>query len=283
MAVIPSRAELLAAVRLSRLPGVGAAGFKALVTMHGRPSAALAAWLAVLPERRPSLPWVSRRKAATEEGVAAAERFLAEGGLGWHWGGVGYPGRLADVSEPPPVLFGRGILPVAPMVAVVGTRRADAVGLSLAERLGCALAGAGRVVVSGGAAGIDAAAHRGALAAGGLTVAVLGCGVVVVFPRAHADLFAEIAARGALLSELLPGTAPRPGFFPTRNRIVAGLAEETIVMQAPARSGALLTAEHARRAGRRVRVVVPPVDGPPWAGNRSLLDAGAEPLAPEDL
>ncbi|NLI76108.1 MAG: DNA-protecting protein DprA [Candidatus Riflebacteria bacterium] len=274
---------MLAAVRLSRLPGVGAAGFKDLVSAHGSPSAALAAWLAVLPQRRSSLPAVSRRKAATEEGVAAAERFLAEGGLGWHWGGPGYPGRLADLSEPPPVLFGRGALPVEPMVAVVGTRRADAAGLPLAERLGRVLAAAGRVVVSGGAAGIDAAAHRGALAAGGHTVAVLGCGVDVVFPRAHAVLFAEIAARGALLSELLPGTAPRPGFFPTRNRIVAGLAEETIVVQAPARSGALLTAEHARRAGRRVRVVVPPAAGPLWAGNQCLLEAGAEPLEPADI
>lgn len=283
MVPVPERAELLAAVRLSRLPGVGAAGFKTLVTTHGSPSAALAAWLAVLPQQRLSLPQVSRRKAATGEGLAAAERFLAAGGLGWHWGGAGYPGRLGDVSEPPPVLFGRGLLPVEPMVAVVGTRRADAVGLALAERLGGALAAAGRAVVSGGAAGIDAAAHRGALAAGGRTVAVLGCGVDVVFPRAHADLFAEIVARGALLSELLPGTPPRPGFFPTRNRIVAGLAEETIVVQAPARSGALLTAEHARRAGRRVRVVAPPEAGPLWAGNRSLLDAGAEPLEPNDI
>ncbi|RCK78165.1 MAG: Rossmann fold nucleotide-binding protein Smf [Candidatus Ozemobacter sibiricus] len=274
------RELILAALRLSRAPGVGAARFRELLRRHGDPATALAAWLADLPACRATLPAVSRRKSPTLDGLAAAEAWLAAGGTAVWWGGPGYPAALLDLPEPPPVLFLRGTLPEGPATAIVGTRHPVPAALALAEHLAADLARRGVTIVSGGAAGIDAAAHRGALAAGGRTVAVLGTGVDVVFPPDHAELFARIAAQGALVSELLPGTGPRRGFFPTRNRIIAGLAAETIVVQAPRRSGACLTARAARRYGRPVRVVVPPCpDDPAWAGNLALLAAGARPLA----
>ncbi len=273
------RDVILAALRLSRLPGVGAAGFRDLLRRHGDPVTALSAWLADLPARRARLPAASRRKSPTLDGLAAAEAWLAAGGTAVWWGGPGYPAALLDLPEPPPVLFLRGALPDGPRAAVVGTRRATPDALALAGRLAADLARRGVTIVSGGAAGIDAAAHLAALDAGGRTVAVLGTGVDVIFPRGHAGLFARIARQGALVSELLPGTGPRRGFFPTRNRIVAGLAAETIVVQAPLRSGACLTARAARRFGRPVRVVVPPVpDDPAWAGNAALLAEGCLPL-----
>jgi DNA processing protein len=139
----------------------------------------------------------------------------------------------------------------------------------LAERLASAAVRAGFGVVSGGALGIDAAAHRGALAAGGVTFAVLGCGVDVVYPDRHGALFAEIARAGGLVSEYLPGTPPRSWQFPVRNRLVAALAEATIVVEAKAGSGALITARLARELGRRV------LAAPGSAGCDALIASGA--------
>jgi DNA processing protein len=154
-------------------------------------------------------------------------------------------------------------------LALVGSRVASLAGCRLAERLAAAAVRAGFGVVSGGALGIDAAAHRGALAAGGVTFAVLGCGIDVVYPDRHGPLFAEIARSGGLLTELEPGTPPRRTHFPARNRLVAALAEATIVVEARPSSGALITAGLARRLGQRVFAV------PGSAGCDELLASGA--------
>jgi DNA processing protein len=155
------------------------------------------------------------------------------------------------------------------LLAIVGSRAASGAGCDLAERLAAAAVSAGYGVVSGGALGIDAAAHRGALAAGGATFAVLGCGVDVVYPDRHGPLFADIGRAGGVLSEYAPGTPPRAGQFPVRNRIVAALAEATLVIDAKRASGALITARLARGLGRRVFAV------PGSAGCDDLIAVGA--------
>lgn len=176
---------------------------------------------------------------------------------------------MDDLPDPPAQLFVAGTLPPEPRVAIVGTRRADRAAEEFARQLAAELAAAGVCVVSGGAAGIDAAAHRGALSAGS-TVAVLAGGVRKAFPAGHAGLFAKIARRGALVSEYDDGK--NHGYrFLERNRLIAALAQATVVVQAPARSGALNTAKHCRGLGRALLVV--PTS--PWdvrgAGNLKLM------------
>lgn len=171
-----------------------------------------------------------------------------------------YPAALRQLSLPPPVLYLRGALPPGPAVAMVGARRADAYGKEVADLFARTLAAAGVTVVSGFARGIDAAAHRGALAAeGGRTVAVLGCGLGVDYPSGHQKLGEEIAAdggaRGALVSEFPCGLSPRAWHFPVRNRVIAALSAGTLVVQAAPRSGSLLTARHALDLGREVWAV----------------------------
>jgi len=192
-------------------------------------------------------------------------------------GEPGYPERLLECADPPRALWGRGdpSLLERPAVAIVGTRRATAYGERVARELGRVLAMAGATVVSGLARGIDAAAHRGALDATGATCAVLGTGLDVVYPKAHAELQLTISRRGLLLSELEPANPAHGGSFPRRNRIIAGLAGATIVVEAGAKSGALITAAHALELNRTVAVVPGPIDVPQAEGSNELLRDGA--------
>jgi DNA processing protein len=190
-------------------------------------------------------------------------------------GDPSYPAELHALGRPPERLWVQGTLPLGRAVAVVGTRAPDREGRRFARELGEALAGAGVVVVSGCALGIDAAAHEGALEAGGETIAILGTGVDVVYPAVHRALQERIAARGALVSELSPGTPPRREHFPQRNRIVAALSSATIVVQAGPRSGALSTAAIARRLGRPVVAVPWSPYEPRGEGTAALLRKGA--------
>lgn len=194
-----------------------------------------------------------------------------------------YPGALRDLEYPPPALFALGDLDRLrpPVVAIVGTRRATAYGERVTRDLAGALAAAGATIVSGLARGIDAAAHRAALTAGS-TVAVLGTGVDITYPAAHRGLQDEIAARGVLLSEELPGDRASGGSFPKRNRIIAALASVTIIVEAPVRSGALITASHALDLGRTVAAVPGPIDAPQSAGSNELLRDGAMVIATVD-
>jgi DNA processing protein len=184
-----------------------------------------------------------------------------------------YPAPLRDLPDPPPALFAIGDLAMleGPAVAVVGTRRATAYGERATREIVGALSRAGVMIVSGLARGIDGRAHSAALEALGRTTAVLGTGVDVAYPAAHRALHAEIAARGLLLSEELPGDRATGGSFPRRNRIIAALAQMTIVVEAPARSGALITAERALDLNRTVAAVPGPIDSPQSAGSNELL------------
>ena len=194
----------------------------------------------------------------------------------------GFPPLLGAIHDPPPGLFLRGgaapDLLARPAVAVVGARACSAYGRQVARRLGRELAAAGLVVVSGMARGIDAEAHRGALEAGGVTVAVLGCGVDRDYPAAHAALAREIAECGLVVSEYGPGVEPAPWRFPARNRIIAGLCSATAVVEARERSGALITADFALEEGREVLAVPGEITSALSAGSNALLRLGATPL-----
>jgi DNA processing protein len=192
-----------------------------------------------------------------------------------------YPVSLRELHDPPPVLFARGDLAAIapPAVAIVGTRRATNYGERITREIATALARAGVSVLSGMARGIDGTAHRAALAAGGRTAAVLGTGVDLVYPTQHRALHAQIGARGLLLSEELPGDRANGGSFPKRNRVLAALAQATIVIEAPRRSGALITAGHALELGRAVAAVPGPIDAPACVGSNLLLRDGAVVLA----
>jgi DNA processing protein len=214
------------------------------------------------------------------DGEAYLRRF-AELGIRWvSRRDVGYPVRLRSIHDPPVGLFVRGSgaldLLARPCVAIVGARACSPYGSEVATMLGNRLASAGVVVISGLARGVDAAAHRGALGTG-VTVAVLGCGIDRDYPRAHASLAADIAAAGLLVSEYAPGVEPAPWRFPARNRIVAGLADATVVVEARARSGALITADLALEEGREVLAVPGEITSHLSAGSNALLRLGAAP------
>jgi DNA processing protein len=192
------------------------------------------------------------------------------------------PPLLRAIHDPPACLYVRGEAPddllERPSVAVVGARACSPYGALVARMLGSELAAAGLVVISGLARGIDGEAHRGALAAGGATVAVLGCGIDRDYPAAHAQLAAGIRANGLVASEYPPGTEPAPWRFPARNRIIAGLCAATLVVEARERSGALITADFALEEGREVLAVPGEITSPLSAGTNALLRLGATPV-----
>lgn len=192
-------------------------------------------------------------------------------------GDVDYPAGLKQVSNPPRLLFVRGRIPVdyGGAVAVVGTRKASRHGLATARTMARDLAALGLVVVSGLARGIDGAAHRGALEAGGRTVAVLGCGLDIAYPPEHGSLMEDIAVHGGIITEYPMGTSPSPHHFPARNRLIAGLAKGVLLIEGGARSGALHTANYALDYGREVMAV--PGDVHRWQseGPNELIRQGA--------
>ena len=191
---------------------------------------------------------------------------------------VEYPDRLRNIYDPPLLLYVQGRMPrfdeeVA--VAMVGTRRASPYAMEMGEKLAFQMAGLGAVIVSGLAAAGDAAAHRGALRAGVLTAAVIGGGHDVIYPREHRFLYEDIAARGVILSEYPPGTEHMAGHFPVRNRIISGLSLGVVVIEAPERSGALITAGRALDQGKDVFAIPGQVGDHHCAGSNALLRDGA--------
>jgi DNA processing protein len=192
-----------------------------------------------------------------------------------------YPDSLSALGDQPAVLFGRGAQELLAgfsadeMLTIVGSRRASSYGRELATGLGREVASTGLTIVSGMAIGIDSCAHRGALEAGGLTVAVLGCGVDVPYPPRHTRLYGEIVEKGVVISELPPGTSARRWSFPARNRIMAALSRMTVVVEARERSGSLITAEMAQDLNREVGAVPGRVGSSPAAGTNALLRDGA--------
>ncbi len=196
-----------------------------------------------------------------------------------------YPQALLDLPLPPPVLYLRGELSASSGIAIVGSRRAERYGLEAARFFGHQLAAAGATVVSGFARGVDTAAHSGALeATNGMTVAVLGCGLAIDYPRGNRSLGQKIASQGALLTEFPCETPPRAWNFPVRNRIIAALSRSVLVIQAAARSGSLITARYALELGREVFALPGRIFDDRSLGPNALLRDGAAPaLHPRDL
>ncbi len=189
-----------------------------------------------------------------------------------------YPERLRHIQNPPMVLYYRGRLPDwdrQPVIGIVGTRKATGYGLQTAFRMGRQIAQCGGVVVSGAASGIDTKAMEGALETALPVVGVLGCGVDVIYPRTNRKLYAKTAEAGCLLSEYPPETPPLPWHFLERNRIISGISNGVLVVEAPAKSGALNTARHAREQGRDVFAVPANVDVANFEGSNALLEEGA--------
>ena len=189
-----------------------------------------------------------------------------------------YPARLKNISDPPVVLYYKGKLPDMdglPLIGVVGTRSATPYGITAAKRMGFQLARCGGVVVSGVASGIDAAAMQGCLSAGGTVIGVLGCGADIVYPRSSRGLYLDTERHGCLISEFPPGTEPFKWNFPKRNRIISGLSCGVLIVEAPEKSGALITARQAADQGRDVFVVPGNIDMPSCAGSNALLRDGA--------
>ena len=206
-------------------------------------------------------------------------------GQGVRWIGrddLAFPPLLGAIHDPPPGLFVRGAADLdvlrGPTAAVVGARACSPYGSHVARMLGRELGGAGLVVVSGLARGVDGEAHRGALDAGGTTIAILGCGIDRDYPAAHRQLASRIRATGVVVSEYAPGVEPAPWRFPARNRVIAGLSAATVVVEARDRSGALITADLALEEGREVFAVPGEITSALSSGTNDLLKLGATPL-----
>lgn len=276
----PSHEELVDMLRLSMISGVGPRTRQALLERFGSARAALAAAPSELREVFGVGPKVAHKiaNADHEVDVEAEIALCRERGIDIvteaH---ASYPRALREIHDPPGVLFVRGELKPSDALAIgiVGTRHGTVYGLRQAERLAGALSRAGLTIVSGLARGIDAAAHRAALAAGGRTIAVLASGVMNIYPPEHARLADEVAACGALVSESPPRAEPLAGAFPQRNRLISGLSLGVIVVEAAERSGALITARHAMEQGREVFAVPGNVDTRMSRGCHQLIRDGA--------
>lgn len=214
------------------------------------------------------------------------EAYLSAGCGLCAWGDPEYPPLLAQIYDPPLVLFYHGTLPLPEeiCVAMIGSRNFSPYGRQVAEVFSRDLSEQGITVVSGLARGVDSICHRGALAGGGRTVAVLGSGLDVIYPRENQDLYQQICGQGAVLSEFPLGTPPLPAHFPRRNRIISGLCQGTLVIEAGEKSGTMLTVNYALEQGRDVFAVPGPVTSPTSRGTNRLIRDGARiALSAEDI
>ncbi|RXZ65912.1 DNA-processing protein DprA [Pelagerythrobacter rhizovicinus] len=273
-----SQSEAFARIRLLRSPNVGPVSYAHLLQRYGGAEAALEA----LPElgRRGGRDY---RAALVERIEREVEAVRAAGARYLFHDQPDYPPLLAEIESAPPILTVRGDLTLAakPCVAMVGARNASAAAVKLARDFAAALSEAGFVVVSGLARGIDGSAHRGALPA---TIGVIASGIDITYPPQHAELQEEIASAGLLLAEQPPGTEPRGSHFPSRNRIIAGLAAGTLVVEAAPKSGSLITARLAGEAGREVMAIPgSPLDARSQGCNQLIRDGAVLVQAPGDV
>jgi len=276
-------------VWLSLLEGVGSVATGALLRHFGTPEAIYAAG----PAEYREIDGVKHVEISLlkDKNLAAADKALAAcqkiGCRIITMQDADYPERLRNIFDPPILLYVRGNLPFIddePVVAIVGTRSCTPYGVRAAENIGRQLASRGLIVVTGLARGIDAAAARGALRGGGCVVGVIGSGLDIVYPKENASLYNEVARSGAVISEYAPGTPATAWHFPARNRILSGLSLGVTVVEAPKKSGALITAARALEQGRDVFVVPGNIDAKSFEGSNSLLREGAIPaLSGEDI
>lgn len=263
-------------------PGIGARSFYLLLEVFGTMTnfwsvsdVEIKEKAAVLGTGRLEALLAYRRKFRLEDTLA---RLQAAGARFLTLLDPGYPDNLKTIFDPPPVLYYRGEFTPgdAVAVAVVGSRRATPYGREVATKLAREMAAAGVTVVSGLARGIDSAAHRGAIEAGGRTLAVLGCGLDVIYPPENARLYAQVAEHGAVLSEFPLGSPPEAGHFPLRNRVISGLSRAVLVVEAARTSGSLITADCALEQGREVFAVPGPISSPYSWGTNNLIKQGAK-------
>ncbi|WHZ20316.1 MAG: DNA-processing protein DprA [Rhodanobacteraceae bacterium] len=275
--------ELLAWLTLLRAPGVGAGGVRALLREAGSARAACAN---IRRFRPPVGPGQFVLEQAALDWIERPDRALLNADLAWlvepghrllRCDEPDFPPQLENIAAPPVALFVAGdpAVLLMPQVAIVGARSASAQGLATARDFARTFSRAGLVVTSGMADGIDGAAHAGALEAGGATVAVVGTGPDLVYPRKHRGLAANIIQHGAIVSEYPPGTEARPHHFPRRNRLIAGLALGTLVVEAGLQSGSLITARLAAEAGREVFALPGSIHNPLAKGCHRLIRDGA--------
>ena len=227
-----------------------------------------------------------RERALAQEGKSVLSRVRSIGARMVSVGDAEYPAELLDLFDPPAGLFirGREVPELQPRVAIVGARHCSPGGQEIATVFGAALARAGVCVVSGGARGIDSAAHRGALDAGGASISVMGCGIDVAYPRQNRRLLERMADSGALVSEYPPGVPAEPFRFPARNRIVAALSRAVVVVEGAAGSGSMITADHALDIGREVYAVPGTITNPLSFVPHALIRDGATlTRGPDDL
>jgi len=274
------RTRLLAAIETTLVPGLGSLAQGRLHAACPDLSEAFsmnhAALGALEIQHDVAEAFLSRRYASmAEEILAWGEK---EGCQFLHRGAPCYPALLEQTFDPPLILYARGNPRVleGPCISIVGTRRPTYYGLQMAEGLASDLARRGIAIVSGMARGIDAAAHRGCLEANGLTVAVFGCGVDVIYPREHLRLSREILKEGLILSEFPPGTSPSPQNFPVRNRIISGIAAGTVIVEASEYSGSLITARLAMEQNREVFAIPGNITSPQSFGPNYLIKQGAK-------
>jgi DNA processing protein len=267
---------------LSRVGGIGAVRFRTLLDAFGSIEAA---WNAAPEELRgcgigpAAASSLIEGRQKIDPSIELA-RVTAAGFEALTWKDEGYPDRLREIAQPPPVLYADGRIEARDRwaVAVVGTRRPTAYGMSAARDLGRILAGNGVVVISGLARGIDAMAHQAALDAGGRTVAVLGSGLDEVYPPEHRSLASRIRSNGAVLSDYPLGTKPDAANFPPRNRIISGLAAAVVVVEAGEGSGALITSAFGAEQGREVFALPGSIYSRTSRGCHRLIENGARPL-----
>ncbi len=279
--------EIQAVLRLGCVPGVGTRALWRILSRFGSGRRALDASPAKLDAEAGTAcgdvlrsPGVDRR---VHDALDRCRTLEIEILL---WSDEVYPARLGHLVDPPPVLFARGRLELLsrPAVTILGSRRSTVYGRRSAEALAAQMALRGITVVSGLALGIDGASHRGALEAGGDTIAVLGSGVDLIQPVSHRRLGERVAREGLLLSEFLPGEPARAHHFPRRNRILAALGGAVVVVEAAEKSGALITVEHALDLGRDVYAVPGALDAPQSRGCNLLIHQGAQVItSPEEF
>ncbi|MFZ3151956.1 MAG: DNA-processing protein DprA [Anaerolineaceae bacterium] len=274
--------ELKYWLAFNTVKGVGAVRFRKLISHFGQLSSAWnaspdALLAAGMTEKVAAAIVQQRNKLEVD---ALEETLVRKGIKTLTWNDPNYPRYLKEINQPPPVLYYRGsIEPQDELaIAIVGTRNVTSYGRQLTKDTAAYLAGNGVTIVSGLARGVDAIAHQAALDIGGRTLAVLGCGVDVIYPPEHRKLAEKIIRQGALISDYFPGTQPEGANFPPRNRIISGLSRGTVVIEAGERSGALITAKFSVEQGREVFAVPGSVLSPMSRGTNNLLASGAIPM-----
>lgn len=271
-------------LRLQYTQGLGRAGLIRLINHYQTPEKAVAeaagGW-ADLPGLRQGL--ASSVPAENDPRVIQAWQCLEDMGARLHtfWD-ADYPQALRAIPDPPAIFYSCGTLPDGPALAIVGTRYPSSFGRLFTEKLAAELSLSGLTIVSGLARGIDSAAHRGALDAGGKTVAVLGCGIDRIYPPENKKLYHQMIEQGGLVSEYPPGSDPLPGHFPGRNRIISALGNATLVVEAARDSGSLITAEFALEQGKDVMAVPGGLDRKTSYGPNMLIKQGAHPVTEAD-